>query len=435
MKLLVGLVGVWAIATCAAAVAFPATFADAGNIDFGRALTPSPTRTPIAPRQPVATPTAAPAPPPRTPTDAALGPGVMVAQCVPTDANSVRATFLWTPSNAGVQYLDLSIDNNGFAPGTYIGAGGFSAGTWGFIWNGLTQGTTHFARIDTLSASGWHASSTLAFFTPICNAATYDVAPAGDMLALRDSIATAINGTTIDTAVAITDLRTGETIDVNGYDTRLPGCTINLFGLLRVAVDLQEYKYPEPEPGGLIGQTINRSDPILARRLMRDWVGDGNLATGIARDNDFMHALGMTDTLLDHPPAYPEESLYGSANRITARDVNRGLAALWDGRVLAPFWRDYMLYKMTLVKPGLNYLIPIGTSAGATVSHKNGFLYEEGWADNDIGIVWYERSGERFGYAISFFTENVAGKYDDIPLGQQISSLAYAWFVSRYGYP
>ena len=29
----------------------------------------------------------------------------------------------------------------------------------------------------------------------------------------------------------------------------------------------------------------------------------------------------------------------------------------------------------------------------------------------------------------------IPGKYDDIPLGQEISSLAYQWFVGRYGYP
>ena len=144
----------------------------------------------------------------------------------------------------------------------------------------------------------------------------------------------------------------------------------------------------------------------------------------------------MTSTLMDHPPAFPEESLFGGIdNRITARDVNRGLQGLWDGRVLNAWWRDYMLYKMTLVKPGLNYLIPVGTSPGAIVSHKNGFLYSEGWADNDIGIVWFDRGGQRYGYAISFFTQNVRNKYDDIPLGQTVSSLAYQWFVGRYGYP
>ncbi|MBI5285418.1 MAG: serine hydrolase, partial [Chloroflexi bacterium] len=225
-------------------------------------------------------------------------------------------------------------------------------------------------------------------------------------------------------------------IDVNGDATRLPGCTINLFALMRVVVDLQAGKYPEPVPGDLIAQTINRSDPITARRLTRDWIGDGDLATGITRVNDFMHALGMNASLMDHPPAFPEESLFGGIeNRITARDVNLGLEALWSGRVLDPGWRDYLLRKMTLVKPGLNYLIPSGTSAGTTVSHKNGFLYQEGWADNDVGIVWFQHGAERYGYAISFFTENVPGKYDDIPLGQAISSLAFQWFVSRYGYP
>ena len=49
---------------------------------------------------------------------------------------------------------------------------------------------------------------------------------------------------------------------------------------MRVVVDLQSGRYPEPAPGDLIGQTINRSDPITARRLMRDWIGDGDLLRG-----------------------------------------------------------------------------------------------------------------------------------------------------------
>lgn len=360
----------------------------------------------------------------------------MVAQCLSTAANSVRVTFLWGPSKTGSQWLDLSIFNDNFAPGRFVSAGGFGPQLYGFIWPGILQGTTHFARVNTLTTAGWKTSQTLAFYTPVCDGGASQPRPAADMVELQRELAEAIGGTRINTAVAITDLRTGETVDVNGDDTRLPGCTINLFALMHVVSDLQGGRYPEPEPGDLIGQTINRSDPITARRLTRDWVGDGNLAIGMTRVNDFMHALGMTSTLMDHPPAFPEESLYGTEeNEITARDVNRGLGALWGDRVLNAWWRDYLLYKMTLVKPGLNYLIPAGTSAGATVSHKNGFLYEEGWADNDIGIVWYERGGERYGYAISFFTENVPGKYDDIPLGQQISSIAYQWFVSRYGYP
>ena len=390
--------------------------------------THTPTRT-IARPTPSPTPAPPPAPAP------AQGPGIMIAECAAGTPNGVRVIFLWTPSRSGPQWLDLSLVNNGFAPGTFVSMGSLAPQTWGWVWTGVLEGSTHFARVNTLTAAGWKPGETLAFYTPVCSGRR-DPAPTSDMLRLRDDIAAAIDGTTINTAVAITDLRTGETIDVNGDVTRLPGCTINLFALMRVVVDLQAGRYPEPEPGDLIAQTINRSDPITARRLTRDWIGDGDLATGMKRVNDFMHALGMNDTLMDHPPAFPEESLFGGIeNRITARDVNRGLEALWSGRVLDPGWRDYLLYKMTLVKPGLNYLIPIGASADATVSHKNGFLYQEGWADNDIGIVWFQRGGERYGYAISFFTENVPGKYDDIPLGQDISSLTFQWFVSRYGYP
>ncbi len=360
----------------------------------------------------------------------------MVTECASATANSARAFFLWTPSKTGQQWLDLSVLNDGFAPGTFLSAGPFPGDRWGLVWPSLQQGTTHYARVNTLTSQGWMASSTLAFYTPVCDPNAHEPAPAEDMLRLRDALGATIYASGINTAVAITDLRTGETIDVNGYDIRLPGCTINLFALLRVAVDLQAGRYPEPRPGDLIGQTINRSDPITSRRLVWDWIGEGDLGLGMQRTNEFMASLGMNDTLMDHPPAFPSESLFGGINnRITARDSNIGLRALWDGRVLAPGWRDYMLQKMTLVKPGLNYLIPAGTSAGATVSHKNGFLYEEGWADNDIGIVWYERAGQRYGYAISFFTQNVRNKYDDIPMGQRVSSLAYQWFVGRYGYP
>jgi len=342
---------------------------------------------------------------------------------------------VWKASGAGPQWLDLSIFGNGFAPGSFVTAPSFSAQGWGYVWDGLLEGTTHFIRLNTLTLAGWMPTDTLPFLTPICSGRT-DPAPAPDMLALRDRMAAAIGSSPIDTAVAVTDLRTGESVAVRGNDVRLPGCTVNLFALFQVVSDLEVGRYAERDVGDTIGQTINRSDPILARRLTRDFVGGGDLVRGMSRVNNFMHALGMTSTFMDHPPAFPEESYLGMPdNRITALDANRGLQALWGDRVLNPWWRDYFLDKMTLVKPGLNYLIPAGVSASATVSHKNGFLWSEGWADNDIGIVWFERGGQRYGYAISFFTQAVPHKYDDIPLGQQISSLAYRWFVGRYGYP
>jgi beta-lactamase family protein len=391
------------------------------------------TSTKTATATPTATPTAAPTPPPKPAPASALG--VVGATCFGGTDHSVRITFVWRASGAGPQWLDLSIFGNGFAPGTFVTATAFSPQGWGYRWDGLLEGTTHFVRVNTLTRSGWMASDTLPFYTPICSGRT-DPAPAPDMLGLRDEIAAAVADSPINTAVAITDLRTGETVDVNGSQPRLPGCTINLFALFQAVSDLEVGAYLESSVGDTIGQTINRSDPILARGLTRDFVGGGDLVRGMSRVNNFMHGLGMTSTFMDHAPAFPEESYLGMRdNSITALDSNRGLQALWGDRVLNPWWRVYFLDKMTLVKPGLNYLIPAGVSASATVSHKNGFLWSEGWADNDIGIVWFERGGQRYGYAISFFTQAVPQKYDDIPLGQQISSLAYQWFVGRYGYP
>ena len=426
------IIAVAAAVVASAALAFTALQVDFGaqHADATTARTPTRTPTRVATSTPVPTPTPIPAPNP------AIGPFLWATECISGGPHSVRAIFLWTPSQAGPQWFDLSISNDGFAPGNFIGLGGYEPGRWGLVWDGLLQGTTHYARVNTLTSEGWKASRTLSFFTPVCDPAAYAPPPGPDMLWLRDNLAAAVAGSGIDAAVAITDLRTGETVDVNGWTWRLPGCTINLFALLQTTIDLQFGRYPEPEPGSLIGQTINQSNPVTARSLMKYWIGNGDLYSGLYTVNDLMLSLGMNETWMDHPPAFMHESIYGGAsNNITALDANRGLRAIWDGRVLNPWWRDYLLYKMTLVKPGLNYLIPSGVGAGAIASHKNGFLYEEGWADNDIGIVWFERGGQRYGYAISFFTQYVPSKYADIPLGQRVSSLAYQWFVGRYGYP
>ncbi|MBF6598905.1 MAG: serine hydrolase [Dehalococcoidia bacterium] len=397
------------------------------------AAVPTPTRTPTPRPGSLPSPTPTPRPAPPAPPGPAGGIAIYSIQCSSATPNGVRLTLLWTPSRSGQQWLDLSIFNDNFAPGNFVGAGPFTAQGWSYVWDGLLQGTTHFLRINTLTAAGWMASETFSFYTPVCDQAAYAPAPARDMLALRDRIAAAIAASGIDTAAAITDLRTGETIDVNGARNRLPGCTINLFALLRTTLDLQAGRYPEPAAGDLIARTIYGSNPVTSRELVKDYIGGGDVVRGMQQVNALLQSLGMTSTLMDHPPAYPEESQAGGIdNRITALDVNRGLKALWDGRVLLPGWRDYMLAKMEGVKPGLNYLIPAGVGPGVNVSHKNGFLYSEGWADNDIGIVWFERGGQRYGYAISFFTQGVSTKYADIGLGQRISSLAYQWFAARY---
>lgn len=171
---------------------------------------------------------------------------------------------------------------------------------------------------------------------------------------------------------------------------------------------------------------------MTARDLYRI-VGDGEVVRGVQRVADLIELLELGDTILDHPPLYASESLGIDPNNWSiATDTNRALAALYEGRLLTEEWRDYLLEKMSEVKAGLNYLTAYGPDV--PVSHKNGFFPAlDGWyVDNDIGIVRFERDGRQLAYAISFFSQRVPKKYDDIPLAQRLTTTTWAFFEQRY---
>lgn len=356
---------------------------------------------------------------------------LLAQECEASSAGSVSTTLSWAPSRRGEQWLDISLFNNGFIPGTFIGIGPFPPETDAFVWRGLLPGIMHFLRVNTLSPYGWEPSQTVAFATGTCGEDPALPQPNDDFVVLRERLRAEIAASGLNAAVAITDLQTGESIDVSGDLPRLPGCTINFFVLLSVVMDLQEGRYGEAEVGDLIARTVWSSNPITARDLLRK-TGMGDLGAGLVKVNELLDLLGLSVSLYDHPPAYPHESLYRSANLLTANEMNRALAALYQARIVGPGWRDYLLNKLIRVKPGLQYLIPAGVGDGV-VAHKNGFLaHPSGWVDNDAGIVIFDRSGGRYAYALSFFTENVPSKYADIPLGQTVSRLVWQYFSSRY---
>jgi hypothetical protein len=77
---------------------------------------------------------------------------------------AATATFIWTPVvGASTQYLDMTTTDNGFVPGTYLGAGPLDPSNNQIVWNGLKVGQPHFWRVNALTASGWLTSSTGAF--------------------------------------------------------------------------------------------------------------------------------------------------------------------------------------------------------------------------------------------------------------------------------
>jgi beta-lactamase class A len=356
---------------------------------------------------------------------------VSAQECETSSPGKVNTTLSWVPSGRGEQWLDISLFNNHFAPGTFIGVGPFPPGANVFVWSGLQPGMTHFVRVDTRSPFGWEPGQTMAFATPPCDGDPALPMPNGEFVGLRETLRAEIAASGINAAVAVTDLQTGESIDVNGEQPRLPGCTINFFVLLSVVMDLQEGLYSESEVGDLISRTVWSSNPVTARDLLRK-TGMGDIGAGLMKVNQLLDLLGLSTSTYDHPPAYPQESLQGSVNLLTANDINRALTAVYEARILEPAWRDYLLNKMMGVKPGLQYLIPAGV-AGGVVAHKNGFFADySGWVDNDAGVVLFDRGGRRYAYAISFFTEDVSYKYADIPLGQTVSRLVWQYFSSRY---
>jgi hypothetical protein len=105
----------------------------------------------------------------------AAGLGVVQGCSAPGRAT---VTFTWEANAGGeAQWVDLSLFNNGFAWGTFLGAGPFARTVREYTWDGLVPNTLHYYRVNTLAVfvqgikllyGPWHPSDTYAFVTPVC---------------------------------------------------------------------------------------------------------------------------------------------------------------------------------------------------------------------------------------------------------------------------
>ncbi len=95
----------------------------------------------------------------------------------PTTAcgSTATVTFTWTPAGGAIfQFLDLTLFDNGFAPGTFLGAGPLDANVSTLTWAGILPGPATFWRVNAFTSAGWVTSSTGAF-VPCGPAATRSV--------------------------------------------------------------------------------------------------------------------------------------------------------------------------------------------------------------------------------------------------------------------
>lgn len=253
---------------------------------------------------------------------------------------------------------------------------------------------------------------------------------------LQSAMQGAVNADTSGSlyAVAVTDLSTGRTISVNGDRVQVSGCIANLFVLASTLKDVEDGQYSLASVRDLVTQTIWSSDADTAEQLY-GITGGGDVLAGVRKVGALTQALGMSHTVIDHPPDYPWESLgidSADDDLVTANDVNRGLTAIYDDRVLNSTDTNAFLDDLTRVEPSLDTLI--GSTPGGGVSHKNGFLDDsDGWVDNDAGIVRFEAGGEPRAYAITFLSAKVPDAGDDVPLASRLAKMAWTYFSTAYG--
>jgi hypothetical protein len=98
-------------------------------------------------------------------------PAVTAQGCANKVEKTITVQFGWRPASVGPQWLDLSLHNNGFAPGTFITMGPLPPSESSVFWTRLLGGRRHYARVNTLSEidGAWHPSRTTSFVTNDCN--------------------------------------------------------------------------------------------------------------------------------------------------------------------------------------------------------------------------------------------------------------------------
>ncbi len=82
-----------------------------------------------------------------------------------TGSGRATVTFRWAPTSSPglLQFLDITLFNNGFAPNTFLGAGALPPDQQALIWPGILANSVHYWRVNTLTLFGWGPSQTGTF--------------------------------------------------------------------------------------------------------------------------------------------------------------------------------------------------------------------------------------------------------------------------------
>jgi hypothetical protein len=108
-------------------------------------------------------------------------PATIFQACSLVYPGSIAVTFAWPPTPGALQqWVDLTLFDNGFQPGTFLGEGPVIIGTETFTWNGIAPELPHFYRVNVLYPDGWVTVASGSFVSiggcPKPTANVYDLA-------------------------------------------------------------------------------------------------------------------------------------------------------------------------------------------------------------------------------------------------------------------
>lgn len=106
---------------------------------------------------------------------------ISVAQAEKCETDGTVKTWIeWNTSGVAAQWVDVSLVNNGFVDGSYVGNGPVPANAVSII-RYLVPGRTYFVRVTSPRANVWDVSGTFTFTTHGCGTTT-SVVPAAPAL-------------------------------------------------------------------------------------------------------------------------------------------------------------------------------------------------------------------------------------------------------------
>jgi hypothetical protein len=213
-----------------------------------------------------------------------------------------------------------------------------------------------------------------------------------------------------DVAIAVTDLQTGETIDVNGDRKQTSASSIKWWMITAALAALDD--------GSASFAMVDIDQP--ARDILQVSANDdASTIVGLVGGNVInRHMLwqGMTRSTLVQWTPYTndcydrpsEDEFFDWNNHLTARDANRSLAALWAGQVLSPTAQAWFIDTGVALTPteffGSSFPVPERDIAW---THKVGFIPPDAYGPedesmSDIGLVYVNDDG--FAFALSVLT-------------------------------